>query len=255
MGWSSLGELGTIRRYSYWSDRRIRAIAADNNLDLGRRWRLSVRTPTFGLAPQAELAEDRRTVQRHEIAQRVERAIGQTAVDDFVTPPKAAFAKGCGEVTFAAYRRLNGKKKDPKAVIIHTRFDSADGTCVEICLFGSIEHCADYLAGGEPRTAGWWSSSSAEAVEEFIANRGTRPSPIYRDDESMAVEILKTINYEGMTDLFVFKRIASADWFAEVYQDVVLSKDRWKQRTGRDLTDPVGRIVVGAPLWVRSNGS
>ena len=33
-GATILGELGTIRRYSHWSDRRIRSIAEDNEIDL-----------------------------------------------------------------------------------------------------------------------------------------------------------------------------------------------------------------------------
>jgi hypothetical protein len=43
-----LGELSTIRRYAYWSDRRIRDIAADNPIDLDRRWRTAFRTPLSG---------------------------------------------------------------------------------------------------------------------------------------------------------------------------------------------------------------
>jgi hypothetical protein len=100
-----VGELGTIRRYAYWSDRRVRSIAADNEIDLDRRLRLTLRSPMLGLLPQAEVTKERKAVQRHEVAQRVERAVGQLAVQDFVTPPSAAFARGCGKVTFAAYTR------------------------------------------------------------------------------------------------------------------------------------------------------
>jgi hypothetical protein len=67
----------------------------------------------------------------------------------------------------------------------------------------------------------------------------------------MAVEILRVINYVGMTGKYVFKRIASAEWFAEVYHDVELDKERWDLR--QELPEPVDRIVIGAPLWVRSD--
>jgi len=254
-----LGELGTVRRYPYWSDRRVRSIAADNAINLDRRWRLGFRTPAPGVAPQAEFAEERTTVPRHEIALRVERAIGLLAVEDFVTPPHAAFVKGCGEVTFAAYTRWHAEKKrfrrkaaQGKAVIIHTRTESSNGCQVEVCLFGSIEHCAGYLSSSEAE-APMWSSSSTRAIEEFIANRGTRKAPIYDDDESIAVEILRVFNNEGMIEKYAFKRIASAEWFAEVYHDVELDKGRWNLQPGRDLPEPVDRIVIGAPLWVRSN--
>lgn len=157
-----LGELGTVRRYSYWSDRRVTSIAADNNIDLGSRLRLGFKTPTWGLLPQAEVTEESKAVQRHEVARRIERAIGQIAVEDFVTPPPAAFAKGCSGVSFSAYTRWYGEKKKAKrkAVVI-----------------------------------------------------------------------------------------------AEVYHDVELDKARWKFQYGTDVPEPVDRIVIGAPLWVRSTNS
>jgi hypothetical protein len=250
-----LGELGAIWRYSYWSDRRVRDIAADNAIDLDRRWRTAFRTPLFGFLPQAELAEDRGAPQRHEIAQRVARAIGQLAVEDFVTPPPAAFAKGRGEVTLAVYTRRPGSKKNKgQAVIAHTRTIASNGCRVEICRFGSIENCAGYLSGSKAE-APMWRASSTWAIDEFIDNLGQKPAPIYDDDESIAVEILRTINNEGMTGRHVRQRIASAEWLAEVYKDVELDKDRWNLKPGRDLPEPVDRIVIGAPLWVRSDGS
>ncbi len=72
-----MGELGTIRRYSYWSDRRIRSIAADNEIDLDRRLRIALRSPVLGLLPQAEVTKERKAVQHHEVALRLEGAIGQ----------------------------------------------------------------------------------------------------------------------------------------------------------------------------------
>ena len=54
-----MGELGTICRYAYWSDRRIRSIATDNGIDLSRRWRLGFKTPVLGFLPQAELDKGR----------------------------------------------------------------------------------------------------------------------------------------------------------------------------------------------------
>ncbi len=250
-----MGELGRVRRYSYWSDRRVRDIAADNSIDLERRWRLKLGTPAlWQLVPQAELAEERRTVQRHEVALKIEGAIGQLAVEDFVTPPPAVFAKGSGRVTYAAYTPWRSKKEGrPKAVIIHTRTASSNGCRVDVCLFASIENCAGYLSGSAAE-APYWSSSSTPFIEEFIANRGTKKAQLYDDDESIAVEILRTVNNQGMIKENIFKRIPAAEWFAEVYHDVELDKKRWDLRPGRDLPEPVDRIVIGAPLWVRSDG-
>ena len=209
---------------------------------------------TTRFLPQAELAEERRTVQRHEVALRLERAIGQLAIEDFVTPPPARFVKGSGPVTLAAYTRWHPRNKaERKGIIVHTRTVSSNGSRVELCLFGSIENCADFLSTSTVE-APIWSSSSTWAIEEFIDHRGTRAAPIYDDDESIAVEIIRVFNNEGMTGKYVFKRIPLAEWFAEVYKDVELDKERWDQRPSGDWPNPVDRIVIGAPLWVRSNG-
>jgi hypothetical protein len=253
----SLGELGVVRRYLYWSDRRVRSIAADNGIDLGRRWRLGFKSPALGVLPQAEVTDDRTVGQRHEIAQRVERAIGQVTVEDFVTPPPAAFAKGRGSVTFAAYTPwLVGRgSTEREAVIVHTRTESSNGCRVEVCLFASIENCADYLSGSDVRPR-MWSSSSTPYIEEFIASKGRRRAHLYDDDESIAVEILRTIYNQGMmTGQSIFRRVVSAEWFAEVYHDVELDKLRWNLRPRDDVPESVDRIVIGAPLWVRTTSN
>lgn len=119
--------------------------------------------------------------------------------------------------------------------------------------FGSIDNCAGYLHGDEA-PAPIWQSSSTFAIEEFIENRGLKDAHIYDDDESISVEILRVLNNEGMTDQYAFTAPESSEWFAEVYKDVVLDKSRWNLRPGRDLPKPVDRIIIGAPLWARTNG-
>src|SRR5207245_1492128 len=102
-------------------------------IELDRRWRLGFKTPAFGLLPQAELTDGRSTLQRNQIALRLEKAIGQLAVEDFVTPAGATFAKGCGELTVAQYTRWYKPKKEKReAVIIHTRTTSSNGSRTEI---------------------------------------------------------------------------------------------------------------------------
>src|SRR6266545_3242423 len=91
-----------IRRYAYWSDRRIRQIAADNDIPLERRfrWTPRLKVPFIG---ELEVAEERRTLYRNEMARRVEEAIGELAVGDFVTPPSVRFAKGTGRIVFSQF--------------------------------------------------------------------------------------------------------------------------------------------------------
>jgi hypothetical protein len=248
-----LGELGIVRRYSYWSDRRVRSLAEDNGIDLERRLHLAFRSPGLSLLPQAEVSKERKAMQRHDVALKVEGAIRQLAIQDFVTPPPSVFAKGYGQVTLAAYTRWRPERKtERKGIIAHTRTSSSSGSRIEVCLFGSIENCADYLSSQDVE-APMWSSSSTWSIENFIAHRGTRPAPIYDDDEEIAVEILRVFNNEGMTGKYAFKRLASVEWFAEVYHDVELDKERWNLKPGVDLPEPVDRIVIGAPLWIRSS--
>ncbi len=248
-----MGELASIRRYSYWSDRRVRSIAADNAINLERRWLLGFQLPAIlGFLPQVQLMEQSRAAQHHESALKLERAIGQLAVENFVTPPSSIFVKGCGPVTLAAYTRWNPRNKsERKGIIVHTRVVGSNGCRVELCMFGSVDNCADYLSGSNIATP-TWSSSSTWSIEEFIKNHGSVPAPIYDDDESIAVEIVRVFNNEGMTGKYAFKRFLSAEWFAEVYLDVELDKKRWDLRPGGDWPQPVDRIVIGAPLWVRS---
>lgn len=249
-----MGELGAIRRYAYWSARRITDIAADNSIDLDRRWRTTFRTPAFGILPQAEFAEEPRSTPRHEMARKIEVAIGQLAIEDFATPPPVVFAKGCSEVTLAVYARLHrATDGNTEAVIAHTRAEGSNGSHVEICLFGSIDNMVDYVAGPDAK-APLWRASSRKAIDDYIASRGQEAPWPYDDDESAAVETLRTIYNEGMTRRHIYQRMVSAEWFAEVYKDVELDKGRWNLKPGRDLPEQVDRIVIGAPLWVRSNG-
>jgi hypothetical protein len=75
-----LGELATVRRYRYWSEQRVREIAAENSISLDPRWKVLLRTPAVAVLPQAEFTSERRDLQHHEVAVKVERAIGQLAV-------------------------------------------------------------------------------------------------------------------------------------------------------------------------------
>jgi hypothetical protein len=98
-----VGELGEVWQYSYWSDQKMRDIAADNAIDLDLRWRTALRTPSYGFLPQAEVSRERGALVRHEVATKVEAAVGQLAVADFVPPSPARYVKGRGEVTFSIY--------------------------------------------------------------------------------------------------------------------------------------------------------
>jgi hypothetical protein len=243
-----MSELGSVRRYLYWSERRIREVAENNEINLSPRWSWTLRSPSLSVIPQVEAGSVRRNLSRHAIAVKIEDRIGLHAVSDFVTPPKVVFAKGVGDVTFAAYKPVYAKKK---GVLLHTQTTSSDGCRVQVILFGSLENCTDYLRSAKTSAPGW-SSSSTRDIERFIKSRGTENDTQYDDDESIAVEILRVMNNEGMVAKHVFEHTRSAEWFADVFHDVVLDKRRWNLRPRGDMPEPFDRIVIGAPLWIRT---
>lgn len=66
------------------------------------------------------------------------------------------------------------------------------------------------------------------------------------------MEIVRVFNNEGVNGKHAFRRLRNAEWFAEVYHDAELNRERWHPHIGRDWPQPVDRIVIGAPLWVRT---
>jgi hypothetical protein len=243
-----MGELGQIRRYHYWSNRLTRQIADDNDIPLSRRLRWTARIPSFPFIGQVEVGNETRDLRRNEVAEKIETAIGSLAVEDFTTPPPVTFAKGTGAVTIAPFLSYYGPAK--RAACIHTRTKSSNGCHVEVCLFGSMDNFPDYYSQSDVDAKGW-RASSAWAIDEFVASRGLQNDQ-YDDDEAMAVEILRTIRNEGMITKSVKDLVVSGEWFADIFKDVVLSKDRWTLQPGEDVDEKVDRILIGFPLWVRT---
>lgn len=249
-----MGERGTVSRYAYWADRRIRDIASDNDISLDRRIRMTTKITTIPFFPSLEFAQEPRTLRRAEIARRVESAIDVHAVEDFVTPPPVRFAKGTGRVSFAQFAGVSTARE---GVVVHTSTRSSTGVRVEVCLFGSLENTAGYVGASDSHDAGW-SSSAAQSIELFLRSRGTINDSQWDDPEALSVEALKIALRQGETAEsqqhedkpwtrgFTLSHADESEWFAEIYSDVVLDKNRW------ELDEDVDRILIGAPLWVRT---
>jgi hypothetical protein len=244
---------GGIRRYAYWSDRRIRQIAGDNDIALERRlgWTSKLKIPLLG---ELELRKGGRTFRRNEIARRIEEAIGELAVADFVTPPPVYFAKGIGRISFSQFV---GASPVNEHMVAHTSVSSSLGHRVEVCMFGSLDNMAGYV-GANDQTTGGWVSSAAPAIVAFLESHGTINESQWDDPESISVEVLKIATVQGTTPRseggkpwtrgFTLSHVDDSEWFADIYSDVVLDKSRW------DLDEPVDRIIIGAPLWIRTPG-
>lgn len=244
-----------IGKYLYWSDRAVQTIAQDNGIELvGRgRWTLGLNWKVF----QASVASRERTTRnRLEEARRLEKKIADAAIQDFDTPPPAAFVKGVGSVSFARFAEWHGRRE---GAIMHTRACSAHGQRVDICLFGSMDNVSGF-GPYDDFTAGW-TSSAAPAIGELLESKGTRNTSQWDDDQSRSVEALKIVLHQGSAGIaedhadgpeargFTIGHSGDCQFFAEIYTDVVLDPQRWNFKD-----DLVGtqRIMVGRPVWIRS---
>jgi hypothetical protein len=250
-----MGELGAVRRYHYWSDRSIRQIATDNDIALTGRLRWGLRFPSFPFIAQFELGQEPSDLRRNEVARKIETEIGLNAVEDFVTPPPVGFAKGTGHMEIARTTVRYSSVND--GVVIHFTTKSSEGTRVQVCLFGSIDNTPNYIKAAPSNKAGW-TSSAWYAIEELLLSHGAGNTSQWDDDESIAVEAMQIALHQGKTGHtkdhkskpwtrgFTIGGADDVEWFAVIYKDVELTKGRWR------LDDDVDRILVGAPLWIRT---
>lgn len=69
-------------------------------------------------------------------------------------------------------RSYQALPETPQSVVLHTKTRSSTGVRVDVCLFGSLENTADYIGGNDRPPAGW-SSSAAQAIDQYVYSRGT----------------------------------------------------------------------------------
>jgi hypothetical protein len=254
-----VGELGVVRKYHYWSDRRVRDIAGDNDISLITRWPWSLKTPSIPFVGQIEIGEPQRNLWRNEVANKLESAIGLHAVEDLVTPPPVRFAKGNGHIEFARF--INSYAGNEGAVM-HTRTWSSRRQRADICLFGSMDNFSGYIQPADYYPAGW-TSSAWRAIDELLWTRGQQNTSQWDDEESRAVEALKIALGQGITGHinehkdrpwtrgFTVGCAEDTEWLAEIYVDVVLTKGRWRFFK-EEPEYGAERILIGAPIWIRT---
>jgi hypothetical protein len=250
-----MGERGEVSRYAYWSDRAVRRVAQDMAVDIDPRWRTKLSVVKIPFAQVGfDLERPPRALFRNEIADRIERAIGDHAVEDFVTPPPVKFAKGIGSFVFSHF-----VCHERGRVVLHTIAASSDGARVGIALFGSRDNVPAWSGSNDPQEGGW-TSSAMWGVRAWLQSECRVNNSQWDDPQAISMEALRIAKYQGdntyydehrdepWTRGFAFADASDAEWFAEIYSDVVLDKQRWDL----DEDDDVDRILVGAPLWVRT---
>jgi len=248
-----MAERGESIRYAYWSDRRVRSIAEDQGININPRWKTKVTVFKLPLISTGiDFEREPRTLNRRKIAERVERAIGDLAVEDFVTPPSVSYAKGVDYVQFSHF-----VCDRPDRVVLNIRSHASDGSRVVVCLFGSRDNMTGFVRPYDHHESGW-SSSAMWSITDWLATQCTVNDSQWDDPESISVEAMKIAIYQGKNTAseanpdqpwlrgYTIADTAKAEWFAEIYSDVMLTPGRW------NLGERVDRILVGAPLWIRT---
>ncbi|MEU9372068.1 hypothetical protein AB0D71_47250 [Streptomyces avermitilis] len=246
-----------IGRYVYWSDRAIRRTAEDNGIELvgHARWTAGV---TAGVLQASRAGQERLTRNRVEEARRIEEGLRTAVVEDLTTPPKVAFVNVTGKVSFARFHHQYAK--NPGA-LLHLQMHSGAGRRVDICLFGSMDCVRGF--GPWDDFEGGWTSSEMPAIEELLRAQGTVNTSWDEDVEYFSLEALKIALRLGSTGTdehhagrpqtrgFTVGHNDACSVFAEVYSDTVLDPQRWNHLPGDPLAG-ADRIIVGRPLWVRT---
>ena len=257
-----MGELGVVRKYYYWSDRKVREIATNCDIPLNTRWAWSLKTPSVPYIGQVEVRQQQRNLRRNEVADKIETAIGRRAVEDLVSPPPVGFAKGVGHIEFA---RLPETRAANDGAVMHIQTRNSLGVRVDVCLFGSMDNFWGRIQRADYNPEGW-ASSAWYAIEELLASHGQENTSQWDDEESRAVEALKIALGQGVTTYvsehrdrpwtrgFTIGSAEDTEWFADIYVDVELTKDRW-DFSPAEPEYGAERILIGAPAWIRTASS
>jgi hypothetical protein len=257
-----MGELGGAVSYLYWSERRIKNILEDNGLRLRQR-STKLTTPSIqGLAPVVEFTATANggPPLRAEVAKLIEASLGRTIVSSLDSPTEIRYAQGTGSLVFGRFvgedEAVDG---DSLSALIFTSCDygkiAENG--VAVCLFGSMDNFIDFIKTSSPKSERGWTSSAAPNVIGFLRGRWTddvdEPSR-----EELAGEALKIAERQGIRGRrndtwkawrrgFTYGDVQNvAEWFAEIYLDVDLGT------TGLNQLGGYRRILVGAPVWIRT---
>jgi hypothetical protein len=140
-------------------------------------------------------------------------------------------------------------------------YDKGDRESVAICLYGSMDNFPEYVQEAGPGFRDGWVSSSAPAVYNFIKSHGKQFDDPYLEPEEMAVEALLIADGQGLSPAFsgdargtdraweralTYGDAPKAQWLAQIYLDV----DLLATESGRQ--DGFRRVLIGAPLWIRT---
>ncbi|MFI6409319.1 hypothetical protein [Streptomyces sp. NPDC050548] len=200
----------------------------------------------------------RRELTRREKARKIEKHIGGQAASALDKPPRARFAQGAGRIHIARF--IGGPERD-KGAMFHIRTTSSAGQQIDLVLFGSMDNFPGrVLRPADAVEAGWY-SSAWHAIAELLESRGTRNTSQWDDPELLSLEALNIALNQGSisteqehedrpwTRGYTLAHADDSEWFAQVYTDVLLTETR---RPLSGNMHGAQRIIVGAPVWIRT---
>lgn len=145
--------------------------------------------------------------------------------------------------------------------MFHIRTTSSAGQQIDLVLFGSMDNFPGRVLRPADAVEAGWSSSAWYAIAELLESRGTRNTSQWDDPELLSLEALNIALNQGSigteqdhedrpwTRGYTLAHTDDSEWFAQVYTDVLLTERR------RPLSGNMRgaqRIIVGAPVWVRT---
>lgn len=268
-----MGELGGTVEYLYWSVRRTNRFIEDNDISVQPVTR-TFTSPSFGWLPTFSRSRASASETRPRIAKAIESALGQIAVTRFNAPGPIQYAKGTSVVVFGDFMGVASQQEERPAVMFTTmNYSRSDRESVAVCLFGSMENFCEYIKESGPRTHWGWASSAAPSVFRFLQSNGTDLDsyPFPSSPGKMAAAALQIAHSQGTyrpswectygmdrpwQRSYTYGDAREAQWLAQIYVDV--TREDFEEE-GIDITDyahniPVRRVLLGAPLWIRSPG-
>lgn len=249
-----MGTLGASVKYLYWSERRIARLEEDNSLNARLRKSVTVESPSLPGTPKVSGEFDQRPPTRKERAARIEAALGEELVRSFNTPD-CRFAAGSGSIIFSQFENVPENDR----TVIFSKVQGADGSLIGIALFGSMSNYIEFLQNAQAPLQHGWTSSAAPSVFRFLQNRqsGTSwdNSPEYlareaikiADGQGIAGDANRPATWSPTNRGFTFGDVQNdAEWAAEIYLDYHFTAEQ------RPIEGEYDRVLIGAPLWVRT---
>lgn len=232
-----------VYHYQYWSKRLTGELAGEVGINIRPRWLMNVSALTKGVGIGAQQRDY--SLRLDEVAAKLEASgvlLPFAGAEPSVRTPY--FLSGSSQQMKLMLSWVG--TTEHRGAVCYASLAVPDGLTTHLCFFGGIDNFIGYTAA--QRQEADWASSAWAAIQELIDSRGAANSHQW-DNEARAFEAAKWARDSGGgSPRNVFEVLEYADWCAQIYADVIPTPGRWLGGWERET----GRILVGAPLWIRT---